>query len=116
MPLIWNLPPTSTGTRIVTSKPLLVTGRSMVSLFLPEILTLMKLTRFYLNFYTKIILKIQNCSIPNLHYLFITNSTGSFQNTTTLPIGLSNVHKMKLIVLKAIFQKVFFLENLKTLN
>ena len=37
--------------------------------------------------------------------LFITNSSGSFQNTTTLATGLSDCHKMILTVLKTTFPK-----------
>ena len=46
----------------------------------------------------------------NLSYgcidLFITNSTNSFQNTTTLATGLSDFHKMILTALKSTFPKL----------
>ena len=50
--------------------------------------------------------------------LFITDSTGSFKNTTTLRSGLLDFHKMILTVLKATFQKVQSkdTESLKILN
>ena len=43
---------------------------------------------------------------PSCIDLFITNSSLSFQNTTTFASGLSDFHKMILTVLKTTFQKV----------
>ena len=42
---------------------------------------------------------------PSCIDLFIANSSGSFQNTTTLASGLSDCHKMILTVLKTTFPK-----------
>ena len=42
---------------------------------------------------------------PSCIDLFITNSSGSFQNTTTLVSGLSDCYKMILTVLKTTFPK-----------
>ena len=48
----------------------------------------------------------KNPNYPSCIDLFITNSSGSFQNTTTLASGLSDCHKMILTVLKTAFLKV----------
>ena len=47
----------------------------------------------------------KNPNNPSCIDLFITNSSGSFQNTTTLACGLSDCHKMILTVLKTTFSK-----------
>ena len=43
---------------------------------------------------------------PTCIELFLTNSTGSFQNTTTVATGLSDFHEMILTVLKTTMQRV----------
>ena len=43
---------------------------------------------------------------PSCIELFITNSPNSFQNTSTITTGLSDFHKMVIIVLNATLQKV----------
>ena len=48
----------------------------------------------------------KNPDNPSCIDLFITNSTRSFQNTTTVATGLSDFHKMILSVLKSTFPKV----------
>ena len=72
-----------------------------------KILTLMKLSR---SKNSKHLVRQKTCfKNPENPYcidLFITNSTGSFQNKTTLASDLSDVHKMILTVLKTTFQKV----------
>ena len=47
----------------------------------------------------------RNPNNPSCIDLFITNSAGSFQNTTTLASTLSDCHKMILTVLKTTFSK-----------
>ena len=47
----------------------------------------------------------KNPNNPSCIDLFITNSSGSFQHTTTLASGLSDCHKMILTVLKTSFPK-----------
>ena len=42
---------------------------------------------------------------PSCIYLFITNNYRCFQNTTVISTGLSDFHKMAIMVLKTKFEK-----------
>ena len=68
------------------------------------------LSEFLSNHDFKNLVKEKTCykspTNPRCIDLFLTNSTGSFQDTTTVATGLSDFHKMILTVLKTTMQRV----------
>ena len=62
------------------------------------------LHKFLQDYHSKNIVKCKTCfksiNNPSCIDLFITNSTNSFQNTTTIATGLSDFHKMIVTVFK----------------
>ena len=66
------------------------------------------LSQFLYEYNVKIIVRENTCFknvfSPSCIDLFITNSTLSFQNTIAVSNGLSNFHKMVIIVMKMLFK------------